>query len=37
MDKKRGANGITVMPPVNNLKTTHEGQVLVSGVKEGHK
>jgi len=28
---------VATKPPVNNLESTHEGQVLLSGVKEGHK
>jgi len=28
---------VTTKLPVNNLESTHKGQVLLSGVKEGHK
>jgi len=33
---ERGDRVITKLP-VNNLESTHEGQVLLSGVKEGHE
>jgi hypothetical protein len=29
-------NRVTTEPPVNNSESTHEGQVLFSGAKEGH-
>jgi hypothetical protein len=32
---KRG-NRVVTKPPINNSESTHEGQVLLSGVKEGH-
>jgi hypothetical protein len=32
---ERGDRAVT-KPPVNNSESTHERQVLLSGVKEGH-
>jgi hypothetical protein len=28
---------VTTKPPVDNLESTHKGQVLLSGVKEGRE
>jgi len=37
MKEKRGAKKVAVTPPTNNSETTHEGQVLASGVKGRRK